>query len=74
MENYLNRNGDSGVSQFKIGGTYITVRFDTGGEYTYSYQSAGERNIEQMKILAKAGRGLNTFINKYVKDKYASKR
>lgn len=74
MENYLNRSGDSGVSQFEIGGTYISVRFGTGREYTYSYQSAGESNIEQMKIFAKAGRGLNTFINKYVKDRYASKR
>lgn len=73
MENYLNRGGDSGVSQFEIGDTHIIVRFNTGNEYTYSYQSAGSNHIEQMKVLARTGRGLNSFINKYVKNKYDSK-
>ena len=68
MENY--RNSDSGVRSYAIGDDFITVQFKDGDIYKYSYSSAGTRNIEIMKGLALRGRGLNTFINKYVKKKY----
>ena len=39
----------------------------------YNYPSAGSKNIEHMKELAAARKGLNTFINKFVKNKYTSR-
>lgn len=67
---YRNSGGDSGVSSYEIGIDYIKVRFSTGKIYTYSHRKAGKRHVDQMKIVAQKGNGLNTYINKYVKDLY----
>ena len=72
MERYKNINGDSGVTGFEIGPDYIKVWFNNDW-YCYTYASAGSQNIEQMKNLAKAGDGLNSFINKHVRKDYESK-
>lgn len=72
MQPYRNLSGNSGVMAFEIGANYIKVQFNKGA-YTYSYGSAGQRNIEEMKILAIKGKGLNTFIDVHVKKRYVSK-
>ena len=72
MQSYGNLSGDSGVLAYEIGRDYIRVQF-RNGTYLYDYGSTGQQNIEEMKILATRGRGLNTFIDKYVRKKYASK-
>lgn len=71
MERYRNAGGDSGVYAYEIGPDYITVMFSgTSRTYTYSYTKAGSSHVEQMKILARNGSGLNSYINKYVKHLY----
>lgn len=71
MERYGNAGGDSGVYAYEIGSDYITVMFSgTSRTYTYSYRKAGSSHVEQMKILARNGSGLNSYINKYVKHLY----
>ena len=70
MEQYRNLNGNSNVRAFFIGDDYIDVLFDGGEVYRYSYRSAGSDKIEQMKKLARQGRGLNSFIMRYVKMSY----
>lgn len=73
MTHYKNLGGDSGVAAYESGTDFIKVQFHDGSVYLYTYQSAGSSNIEQMKDLAIAGMGLNSFINKHVKYKYASR-
>lgn len=73
MQTYQDINRDSGVAAYEIGDDFIVVRFKGNSEYLYTYESAGSGNIERMKILAKNGDGLNSFIMKNVKDKYARK-
>jgi len=73
MERYSNSGGNSGVLAFEIGKDSITVQFSDGAIYLYNYQSAGSQNIEHMKGLAAAGRGLGSFINTNVRKKYAAK-
>ncbi len=73
MEKYKNLGGDSGVSAYEIASGSIIVEFSDGAAYLYTYQSAGSPNIEQMKLLAVRGEGLNAFINKNVQKKYASR-
>jgi len=73
MQQYRNLGGNSGVVAFEIGSDYIKVQFRHSATYTYTYASAGSHNIETMKKLAVGGQGLNTFISKNVKDRYASK-
>ena len=71
MEKYRNSNGNSGVSAFEIGDDYIVVKFKaTIKPYKYSYKKAGKHHVEKMKLLAKSGSGLNSYINSYVKFKY----
>lgn len=73
MERYKNVGGDSGVTGYEIDSDYIRVQFSDGSVYLYTYASAGSQNIEQMKKLAVAGDGLNSFIMKYVKNDHESK-
>ena len=73
MESYRNLGGDSGVRAYEIGDDSIKVQFSDGSAYLYNYQSAGRSNIEEMKVLAIAGRGLNSFIMRHVKKAYAAK-
>lgn len=71
MERYKNLSRKSGISSFECGADYITVCFTgTGKTYTYSYRKAGSIHVEAMKRLAVEGRGLATYISRYVKDLY----
>ena len=72
MQRYKN-SVNSGVLAYEIGEDRIKVKFLDGTIYLYTYQSAGEYNIEQMKMLAEQGKGLTTFINQIVGDQYAIK-
>jgi hypothetical protein len=73
MERYKNLGGNSAVVAYEIGNDSIKVQFNDGSLYLYNYASAGSSNIEQMKSLAIAGSGLNSFIGRVVKKGYASK-
>jgi len=73
MQRYRNLGGNSGVSAYDIDADRITVRFDDGAIYLYTYASAGSMNVEQMKQLAVRGMGLNSFINRTVRKRYAAK-
>lgn len=73
MQSYANLGGDSGVIGFEIGQGSITVYFRDNSAYLYTDGSAGGSNISQMQSLARAGQGLNSYINKYVRKNYASK-
>lgn len=70
---YQDTDGDSGVAAYKFGEDWIHVQFTTGSIYEYTSVSAGAGNIEQMKRLARAGNGLNAFINFNVKKLYSRK-
>ncbi len=73
MITYRNSGGDSGIAACEIGDDSITVQFSDDSVYLYTSQSAGAANIEEMKTLATAGHGLNSFINRHVKFNYAQK-
>ena len=73
MENYNSKSRKpSGVIAFEIGNDSIIVQFKSGETYSYTTQSAGSSNIEQMKSLATNQLGLSTFISKK-KPKYSKK-
>lgn len=74
MQGYRNLDGDSGVTAYQIKDNAIAVQFRSGEVYEYTYASAGRGNVERMKQLARAGRGLSTFISQHVHDRYAAKR
>lgn len=73
MDVYKQLSGKSGVSHFEVGDDYIKILFNNGALYLYTNKITGERHVGQMKILAREGRGLSTYISQHVKEKYAAK-
>jgi hypothetical protein len=73
MERYLNLSGKSGVAFFELVPDFVRVFCKDGGRYLYNHATTGRSNIDTMKTLAKAGQGLNTFINANVRKMYAKK-
>ena len=71
MERYKNLGGNSAVYSYELQQNAIAVKFDgTSKIYVYSYARAGHAFVEQMKLLAVSGRGLNSFIQKNVRRLY----
>jgi hypothetical protein len=73
MTPYRDWDQNSGVKAYEIGPTHIDVKFKDNSVYRYTFASAGAVNIEQMARLARAGDGLNKFINKVVRKRYSEK-
>ncbi len=73
MEPYRDWDNDSGVRAFEISEGQIDVQFKTGAVYRYTATSVGPENLNRMVTLARAGEGLNSFINKVVSKRYSAK-
>jgi hypothetical protein len=73
MERYKNVGGNSSVDSYETGPDFIRVRFKDGSQYLYTNISTGASSIEIMKKLGSNGSGLNEYISKVVKKRYACK-
>lgn len=73
MPVYKNSSGKSGILSYSIGNDFIKIVFRDGEAYLYTNLSAGVRHIKNMKKLAEAGKGLTTYINQHVKEKFEKK-
>lgn len=73
MERYKNLGGNSNVHSFEIAPNAILVMFNDNSVYLYNYGSPGATDVEEMKRLAIAGQGLNSYIGRVVGKRYASK-
>lgn len=73
MERYENGGRATGAVAYEIQEDGIQVRFQDDSVYLYTNEATGADNIETMKKLAAAGRGLTSFINREVKKRYAKK-
>jgi hypothetical protein len=63
----------TGVTGYELTDNGIILRFKDGELYLYDDVKPGKRHIEQMKQLAKIGKGLSTYVNQYVRDNYRGK-
>jgi hypothetical protein len=61
------------VRYFEFGADSITIQFKDKSVYIYNNASAGPEHIKNMKKLATAGRGLNTYILLNVRKKFMVK-
>ena len=73
MHRYGDTTGNSGVTAFEVLPDGIKVQFSNGPVYLYTYGSAGQAAIEQMKEAALSGRGLATYISRHVKGRFAER-
>jgi hypothetical protein len=73
MQPYKNLSGSSGVVAFQIGDQHIDIEFEGKQRYRYDYTKPGQQEVETMKVLAKSGKGLATFINQNIRDRFSTK-
>lgn len=73
MTPYRDWDKDSGIRAYELGSTHMDVAFKDGAVYRYTSVSAGQANIDRMIVLARAGDGLNEFINRTVKERYSER-
>jgi hypothetical protein len=73
MRPYKDTDDDSGVSGYEIGQGSIVVQFQKGGTYVYNAFRPGAAHVAEMQRLAQLGDGLNAYINKFVKKRFAAK-
>jgi hypothetical protein len=73
MQPYGDHARQHGVVAYEVGPDSIDVEFTSGWVYRFTYDRPGQLRVEHMKDLAQSGRGLSTFISRYVKNRYASK-
>jgi len=73
MKQYKDISGTSGVTAYEESSDGISIEFNHGSVYLYTYSSTGKRSIEKMKKLAASGKGLSTYISQHIKDKYELK-
>ena len=73
MDRYRNLGNNSGVGAYEIDLESIKVKFTTGAVCLYNYTSTGAPQVERMKILALKGVGLNSYIGRVARKKYAAR-
>ena len=73
MPRYKNLSGHSGVVEYETTTDSITLTFTDGRRYLYTSVSVGRAALDRMLALAKAGRGLSTFVSQHVRDAYERK-
>lgn len=73
MERYENRGGDSGVVGYEIGPGSIVVAFKDGWKYLYDGTRPGDPMVSQLQQLARSGHGLNSYLTRVVKGRFARK-
>ena len=74
MPPYANLSGKSGVRSYFMRVGLIEVTFLDGSTYGYDYPSTGKTRVDEMQHRARAGWGLNRYINKVVRKAYAYRR
>jgi len=74
MSRYRNTSENSGVVHYEEGDGWIDLTFWDGWTYRYTDASIGAAGVRAMQALARAGRGLNTYVNQYVRDRYSARR
>ncbi|MBI5239585.1 MAG: hypothetical protein HY926_03870 [Elusimicrobia bacterium] len=73
VHRYKNLSGDSKVVRYEIAKDAVIIYFKDCTVYRYTNQTADPVNVKKMKDLAVSGKGLGTFIEKHLKDRWSHK-
>jgi len=58
-------NSNSGIAAFDYGDGWIRLQFKDGKMYEYTASAIGDAHLDEMKSLADARDGLNTYLNSH---------
>ena len=72
MQIYQNLSGNSSIESYEIGQQQLVVQYKNGSAYLYRQAFPETLNLSIMKDLAQTGKGLSTFIQRFVGNKYWS--
>ena len=64
MKVYGRGNANSGVTHYRIFEGGIDVRFSSGVTYHFTNESCGEIAVNEMRRLARSGKGLSGYIGR----------
>lgn len=70
---YANVGGTSGVATYDHGDDWMVVNFTTGSRYIYTLKSTSPESLGYLKKYAIAGKGLNSYIMRQLREDYAGK-
>ncbi|HSI47691.1 MAG TPA: hypothetical protein VLA61_05455 [Ideonella sp.] len=73
LQPYGKPHNDSGIAAYATGPGWIALEFKHGGCYRYDANAPGARHVAEMTRLARAGDGLNTYLNQHVREHYAER-
>ncbi len=62
MKPYANKSKCSDIKSYYYSRTFIVIQLSTGLPYKYTYDTAGQRHVDNMKKLADEGDGLFAYI------------
>lgn len=70
---YAGLAGDTGIRSYALVPGGILLTFTDGRRYRYDATRPGARDVRNMVRLARKGIGLTTYINRYVRERYAAR-
>ena len=70
MQTYQNLSGKSTIESYEFGKQRMVVQYKNGSAYLYDQAASGTMNLMIMKELAEIGKGLHTYISRFVDDKF----
>jgi len=73
MFRYRNLNNNSGVAAYDTGVDWFLIKFNDSSLYLYTTKSTTKEHINYMRILAREGKGLNSYVNRIVGNQYAGR-
>jgi hypothetical protein len=70
---YRNLSGHSRVVAYAMLPDALAVQFLDGMVYLYSHDCPGRRHVGRMKVLARDGRGLSTYISRHIGNRFSAR-
>ncbi len=72
MQKYQNLSGKSSIESYELGNNRIIVQYKNGSAFLFNQSYSGTLDLNIMKDLAQTGKGLSTFIQRFVGNGYWS--
>ena len=70
---YRNQSSHSGVVGYAVMPDAIAIEFVDGSVYLYSHDCPGRRHVSRMKVIAREGHGLSTYLSRHVGNRFAAR-
>lgn len=71
MNRYANKDKNSPITHFAVESDRIIIWYkEIPKPYVYPQSKVGKTHLHQLIVRATSGRGLSTYINQHVKDKF----